>query len=151
MVCACSNDVLVCACSEDVFQIIYYPRDQNVFVHLWECLQSTPDTLVASVTVSKQEKSSINFYCKLQLVIEVVEVLHQHISYDIQLVSCNLAAFSTLVTWLNHHISYEIQLSPCNHSLFHNGCMRMLGPIYDQRGSIRINSFLRFELRYSEK
>ena len=29
-----------------------------MFVHLGECLQLTPDTLVASVTVTRQEKTS---------------------------------------------------------------------------------------------
>ena len=52
-----NTTVLLCALSGGCFPI-YYLRNQNVFVHLGECLQLTPDTLVASVTVTRQEKTS---------------------------------------------------------------------------------------------
>ena len=56
----CSADCvfLWCASSSLGCFPIYYLRNQNVFVHLGECLQLTPDTLVASVTVTRQEKTS---------------------------------------------------------------------------------------------
>ena len=64
---------------------IYYLRNQNVFVHLWECLQFAPDTLVASVRGDQAGEvlSSINI-CLLKF-------------------QCSLAIIvcSTVVTWLS--------------------------------------------------